>query len=167
VVSHPATKLRKEDVSPIPAKAVPFVRAVMKLASRAHVWAYEKSRGRIGGKFVVSGAPICLLTMTGRKTGRRLTTPLIHIPHEGGVLLVASQGGLEEHPLWYKNLLANPDVEINEFGTVRPMTARQATPAEKLELWPRIRAVYADFDEYQARTDRDIPVMICTPRSRA
>jgi deazaflavin-dependent oxidoreductase (nitroreductase family) len=79
------------------------------------------------------------------------------------VLLVASQGGLDTHPLWYRNMTANPDIEINEFGRVRKMRARQATPEEKLAVWPTIRAVHMGFDEYQARTDRDIPVMICTP----
>ena len=162
-MSHEVTKLRKEDVDPIPARLVPAIRAFMKFASRLNVWLYEKTDGRLGGKFVVGGAPVCLVTMTGRKSGKRLTTPLIHIPHGDDVLLVASQGGLDSHPLWYKNLVANPAVEINAFGNVRAMLARQATPAEKLALWPTIRAVHPDFDEYQARTDRDIPVMICSP----
>jgi deazaflavin-dependent oxidoreductase (nitroreductase family) len=163
-MSHPVTKLRKEDVDPIPPRIVPAVREVLKLASRFNVWLYEKTGGKLGGRFLLGGAPVCLLTMTGRKTGKKRTTPLIYIPHGEDVLLVASQGGLDTHPLWYGNLLANPEVEINAFGDVRPMLARQATPAEKLALWPVIRAVHRDFDEYQARTDRDIPVMICSPR---
>lgn len=163
-MSHPVTQLRKEDVDPIPPRIVPMVRAIMKLASRFNVWLYQRTDGRFGGKFVIGGAPVCLLTMTGRKTGLRRTTPLIHIPHGEDILLVASQGGLDTHPLWYRNLLANPDVEINAFGNVRQMIARQATPEEKSALWPTIRAVHPDFDEYQARTDRDIPVMICSPR---
>lgn len=163
-MSHPVTKLRKEDVDPIPPKIVPFVRSFMKYASRFNVWLYQKTDGRFGGKFVIGGAPVCLLTMTGRKSGLRLTTPLIHIPHGDDVLLVASQGGLDSHPLWYKNLVANPEVEINAFGNVRAMLARQANAAEKAALWPTIVSVHPDFDEYQARTDRDIPVMICSPR---
>jgi deazaflavin-dependent oxidoreductase (nitroreductase family) len=162
-MSHEVTKLRKEDVDPIPAQLVPMIRKFMKFASRFNVWLYEKTDGRLGGKFVMGGAPVCLVTMTGRKTGNRLTTPLIYIPHGDDVLLVASQGGLDSHPLWYKNLVANPAVQVNVFGTVRAMLARQATPADKLALWPVIRAVHKDFDEYQARTDRDIPVMICSP----
>jgi len=164
-MSHPVTKLRKEDVDPIPAKLVPMIRRIMKFGSRFNVWLYEKTDGRFGGKFIVGGAPVCLVTMTGRKTGRRLTTPLIHIPHGDGVLLVASQGGLEEHPLWFRNLVANPAIEVNAFGNVRAMIARQASADEKLALWPSILAVHPDFDEYQARTDRDIPVMICSPEN--
>lgn len=162
-MSHPVTSLKKQDVDPIPEKLVPFIRKVMKYASRFNVWIYEKTDGKLGGKFVVGGAPVCLVSYTGRKSGKRLTTPLIHIPHDDGVLLVASQGGLETHPLWYKNIQANPSIEVNEFGRVRAMRARQATPEEKVALWPTIRAVHKDFDEYQARTDRDIPVLICTP----
>jgi deazaflavin-dependent oxidoreductase (nitroreductase family) len=162
-MSHPVTQLKKENVDPIPPRIVPLVRTIMKWSSRFNVWIYEKTDGRWGGKFVIGGAPVCLVSYVGRKSGRRLTTPLIHIPHENGILLVASQGGLDTHPLWYKNLTANPEIELNEFGRVRRMRARQATPEEKLALWPTIRAVHKEFDEYQARTDRDIPVMICTP----
>lgn len=162
-MSHPVTQMKKEDVDPIPEKLVPFIRKVMKYASRFNVWIYEKTDGKMGGKFVVGGAPVCLVSYTGRKSGNRLTTPLIHIPYRNGVLLVASQGGLETHPLWYKNITANPTIEVNEFGKVRRMLARQATSEEKLSLWPTIRGVHKDFDEYQARTDRDIPVLICTP----
>ena len=161
-MAHPVTSLKKEDVKPIPEGAVPIVRRVTKWMSRANVWVYRKTDGRIGGRFL-GGAPVCLVTYTGRRSGKKLTTPLIHIPHGDGILLVASQGGLDKHPLWYLNMRANPDIEVNEFGTVRAMRARQATPEEKLALWPVARDVYPDFDEYQARTDRDIPVMICTP----
>ena len=162
-MSHPVTQLKKEEVDPIPAKIVPFVRKVMKVASRFNVWIYEKTDGKVGGKFVVGGAPVCLVTMIGKKTGMRRTTPLIHIPHGDDILLVASQGGLETHPLWYGNIKANPEIEVNAFGNVRKMRAREASPGEKLALWPIVRGVHPDFDEYQARTDRDIPVLICSP----
>lgn len=162
-MSHKVTQLKKEDVQAIPEKMVPAIRKIMKYASRFNVWIYEKTDGKLGGKFIVGGAPVCLVTMTGRKTGIRRTTPLIYIPNGEDILLVASQGGLDSHPIWYKNLTANPEVEINAFGNVRKMRARQATPEEKEQLWPVIRGVHKDFDEYQARTDRDIPVMICSP----
>jgi deazaflavin-dependent oxidoreductase (nitroreductase family) len=164
-MSHPVTELTKDDVDPIPARIVPLVKAAMKWSSRANVWIYEKTRGRVGGRFLMGGAPVCLVSYTGRKTGKRRTTPLIHVPHDGGVLLVASQGGLDTNPLWYENILANPAIEVNVRGAVRALVARPATPDEKLALWPVIRAVHPGFDEYQARTDRDIPVLICTPAS--
>ena len=162
-MSHPVTPLTKHDVDPIPPRLVPVVRAAMKWSSRLNVWLYEKTDGKLGGRFVIGGAPVCLVSYTGRKTGRRLTTPLIHIPHGDGILLVASAGGLDSHPLWYENIRANPDIEVNERGRRRRMLARVATPAEKLAVWPTIRTVHPDFDEYQARTDRDIPVLVCTP----
>ena len=115
-MSHPVTDLRKEDVDPIPEKIVPFIKRFMKHASRFNVWLYEKTDGKLGGKFIVGGAPVCLVTMTGRKTGLRRTTPLIHIPHGEDILLVASQGGLESHPLWYRNMVSNPEIEVNAFG---------------------------------------------------
>lgn len=159
------TPLGPEDVKPIPPKLVPFIRKVMKYASRFNVWIYEKTNGRLGGKFIIGGAPVCLVSYTGRKSGKRFTTPLIHIPYQEGVLLVASQGGMDTHPLWYKNMLANPIIEVNEFGRIRSMRVRQASPEEKIALWPTVRAIHPDFDEYQARTERDIPVMICRPIS--
>ncbi len=162
-MSHKVTPLKKEDVDAIPAKLVPMIKKVMKYAARFNVWIYEKTDGKWGGKFIVGGAPVVLVTMIGRKTGIRRTIPLIYIPNGDDILLVASQGGLDMHPLWYKNLVANPDVETNAFGNKRKMRARQATPEEKEQLWPVIRSVHKDFDEYQARTDRDIPVMICSP----
>jgi deazaflavin-dependent oxidoreductase (nitroreductase family) len=162
-MSHPVTPLSKQDVDPIPPRLVPLVRRIMKWSSRFNVWLYEKTDGKLGGRFVIGGAPVCLVSYTGRKTGRRLTTPLIHIPHEDGILLVASAGGLDTNPLWYENIQANPEIEVNERGRTRRMRARRATPAEKLAVWPTIRGVHPDFDEYQARTDRDIPVLICTP----
>lgn len=157
------TPLGPEDVKPIPPKLVPFIRKVMKYASRFNVWIYEKTNGRLGGKFIIGGAPVCLVSYTGRKSGKRFTTPLIHIPYQEGVLLVASQGGMDTHPLWYKNMLANPIIEVNEFGRIRSMRVRQASAEEKIALWPTVRAIHPDFDEYQARTERDIPVMICRP----
>ena len=165
-VSHPVTPLEKTDVDPIPARIVPFVRSIMRFASRLNVWLYEQTDGRVGGRFPIGGAPVCLVTYLGRKSGMRLTTPLIHIPHDDGVLLIASQGGMETNPLWYDNIVAHPIVEVNELGRRRRMLVRVATPDEKVALWPHAREVYPPFDEYQARTDRDIPILICTPGLR-
>jgi len=78
-------------------------------------------------------------------------------------LLVASQGGMERHPVWYYNLKANPDIEIMVGGDKRSYLAEQVSPERKRELWPHLLSLYPDFDEYQARTDRDIPVFLCSP----
>lgn len=162
-MAHPVTPLGKQDVDPIPGWMQPIVHYAMKWYSRWNVWAYQRTNGRWGGKFPVTGAPVVLVTMRGRKTGKARTIPLIYIPHGEDVILGASQGGMDQHPVWYRNLLANPEVEVNAYGVRRHMIARQASAEEKAAVWPVMRAVYPPFDEYQARTDRDIPVMICSP----
>ena len=111
------------------------------------------------------GMPTVELHTIGRRTGRRhsvlLTAPVV----EGDVVvLVASKGGDDRHPDWYRNLLAQPDVEVTIGGQTRPVHARTATEDEKAELWPRITAKYRGYAGYQRRTERDIPVVICEPR---
>ena len=156
------TKVKREDVKAIPAKAVPYLKRVMHLITRAHVWLYEKSEGRLGKTF--AGAPCCLVRMTGRKSGKSRLIPLIYIPDGDEVIFIASQGGLDKNPDWVYNLKADPNVEVIAAGKTRPMTAHLADDAEKAKRWPVATAVYPDFDEYQARTDRDIPVFVCKPR---
>jgi deazaflavin-dependent oxidoreductase (nitroreductase family) len=101
----------------------------------------------------------------GRKSGRPRTT-LLTAPmcDEDRIVLVASKGGHPQHPDWYRNLVAKPDVEIVVGGRRRTVRARTATPQEKAELWPRIVAAYRGYASYQRSTDRDIPVVILEPR---
>jgi deazaflavin-dependent oxidoreductase (nitroreductase family) len=119
--------------------------------------------GGVGTK--VFGMPAVQLHTVGRKSGRRrsvmLTAP---IQEPGRIVLVASKGGDDRHPDWYRNLVANPDVEITQGDVTTPMRARTADPAEKAELWPTIVRAYKGYEGYQRRTDRDIPVIICEPR---
>ena len=122
------------------------------------------SGGRLGT--TVMGMPSVELHVTGRTSGRRrsvmLTAP-IYEPDR--VVLVASKGGDDRHPDWYRNLVANPDVELTAGGTTRPMRAHTADDTERAELWPRIVAVYRGYADYQQRTDREIPVVVLVPRS--
>lgn len=136
---------------------------VVKLMSVANTWAYRASGGRIGGRFL-RGAPVLLLTTIGRKSGQPRTAPLLYLRDGERIVVVASKGGMSRHPLWYRNVEANPDVEV-EIGTDKmPMRARRASEEEKSALWPKLVAMYRDFDDYQARTERNIPVVILTPR---
>ena len=80
------------------------------------------------------------------------------------MVLVASKGGDDRDPDWYRNLIAQPDIELTMAGQRRPMRARRASPQEKAELWPRVVAAYAGYGGYQRRTERDIPLVICEPR---
>lgn len=139
--------------------ASPLIRA----ASAANTWVYRLSGGRIGGRFR-QGAPVLLLTTTGRKSGRPRTAPLLYLEDGENLVVVASKGGMSQHPVWYLNLEANPDVEVEIATSRRRLRARRASDEEKAKLWPRLVAMYRDYDDYQARTDRSIPVVILGPR---
>ena len=136
---------------------------VIKLMSRLNTWAYRATGGRVGGKFR-SGAPVMLLTTIGRKSGRRLTIPLLYLRDEGRIVTVASKGGMDHHPLWYRNLVANPAVDVQIGTETSAMQAHTASDAEKRALWPKLVAMYPDYATYQARTARNIPVVVLTPR---
>ena len=140
--------------------------SIIKWMSRANVKAYRATGGRIGGKWRVGsafpwGLPVCLLTTTGRRTGQPRTLPLLFLEDGDRVVLVASQGGQPKHPLWYRNIQANPEVTIQIRSRVRTMRARVATPEERAEYWPRLVEMYPDFDKYQSWTERTIPVVVC------
>jgi deazaflavin-dependent oxidoreductase (nitroreductase family) len=120
-----------------------------------------------GGRFMstIGGMQVVELHTTGRKSGQRRTVILTAPVYElNRVVLVASKGGDDRDPEWYRNLVANPDVELGVHGTSRPMRARTATDYERRELWPRIIRAYGGYDAYQRRTDRAIPVVIVEPR---
>jgi F420H(2)-dependent quinone reductase len=154
-------KTRREDVKPIPDKVARRVRPIMKWYSRLNAWVFMKSKGRLMSKFN-DGRPLCVVGMTGRKSGRWLEVPLMYLPRGDTVLLVASQGGMPGNPTWYHNIAANPRIKVTVGGRTREMAARQVSDDEKRALWPHLVSLYPDFDEYQARTDRNIPVFECT-----
>jgi deazaflavin-dependent oxidoreductase (nitroreductase family) len=138
--------------------------ALVKVISKANVWAYRATGGRVGGRFL-RGAPVLLLTTRGRRSGQPRTAPLLYLADGDRIAIVASKGGMSEHPLWYRNLQASPECEVEVGRERRAVRARVATAAEKRELWPKLVAMYRDYDDYQARTERDIPVVILEPRS--
>ena len=154
---------------PSPRKLPPFTPAqerfgnlVIRAMSALNVWAFRWSKGRIGGRFL-RGAPVLLLTSIGRKSGQPRTTPLLYLRDGERLVVVASKAGFSTHPLWYGNVAANPRVEVELTGERRVMLARRASDAEKQALWPKLVAMYRDFDDYKARTDREIPVVILSP----
>lgn len=120
------------------------------------------SGGRVMNSF--GGMPVVELQTTGRKTGKaRVTTLTAPIASDERVVVVASKGGDDRNPTWFLNLQANPDVEVTVAGTRRAMRARVASAEEKAELWPQIVAAYQGYANYQKRTQRDIPVVVCEP----
>ncbi len=137
-------------------------RWALKTFTRINVWVYQLSGGRLMNR--LAGDPICLVTMTGAKSGSRRTIPLMYVPHERGVLLVASQGGAPRHPVWYNNLIAHPDVVVTVDGSKRNLRARELQGEERAKAWPVCVAHYAPYEDYQKRTQRQIPVFYCEPR---
>jgi len=127
-----------------------------------HVKVYRETNGEQG--YLWNGAPILLLTTTGRKSGEARTSALIFGRDGDDLLLVASQGGAPTHPNWYHNLNANPDVEVQVQGDVFRATARTANDDEKARLWSIMTDVWPNYDSYQERTDRAIPVVVLTPQ---
>jgi deazaflavin-dependent oxidoreductase (nitroreductase family) len=141
--------------------------AVVSLGARCLEGGHRTLLALTGGRFPrrLLGMQPVELHVTGRVSGQRRSTMLtapVYAPDE--IVLVASKGGHSDHPDWYKNLAANPEVEITVDGATRPMIARTATPEEKAELWPKLVAAYSGYEGYQRNTDREIPVVICTPR---
>jgi len=128
-----------------------------------HVKVYRETNGEQG--YLWNGASILLLTTTGRKSGELRTSALIFGRDGDDLLLVASQGGAPTHPNWYHNLSANPDVEVQVKGDVFRATARTANDDEKARLWSIMTDVWPNYDAYQERTDRAIPVVVLTPQS--
>ncbi len=136
-------------------------RWVLKLVSRTHNFLNRITGGRAFN--TLGGDEVCFVRMTGAKSGRKITMPLMYVPYRDGVLLVASQGGAPKNPIWYNNIAKNPDIEVSHRGRRMKLRARLAAPEEKPELWPVCDAAYAPFVDYRARTDRDIPIFVCEP----
>ena len=115
----------------------------------------------IGGR--VRGAPVLLLTTVGRKSGNRRTTPLLYLEDGENLVLVASYGGRDQDPAWFTNLKQNPVVEVQIRGEKRTMRAEQASWEEKGKLWSLLTGVYHQYEDYQRKTKREIPVVILRP----
>jgi deazaflavin-dependent oxidoreductase (nitroreductase family) len=131
---------------------------LQKLVTSAHAGVYRASGGRVGSS--IGAANICLLTTTGRRSGRPRTTPVNYFPDGSRLVLVASNGGSDRHPHWYLNILDNGSVKLQRGSVVEEMAARPATPEEREELWPRITQWYRGYERYQQKTAREIPLVI-------
>jgi deazaflavin-dependent oxidoreductase (nitroreductase family) len=126
-----------------------------------HVERYLATDGVDGA--VWEGAPCIILTTTGAKSGQLRRTPLIRVRDGDNYLVLASMGGAPTSPNWYFNMVANPEVTVQDRAEVHDLVARVASPEEKAALWPIATAVWPAYDDYQAGTDRDIPLVICEP----
>lgn len=124
----------------------------------AHIEAYEASDGEVG--HIWNGAPCLVLTTTGERTGETRKHVLIYGQDDDAVAVVASKGGADDHPQWYKNLSAEPHVRVQVRSDRYDGIARTASAGEKAHWWPKMTALWPAYDDYQASTDRDIPVVV-------
>ena len=129
-----------------------------------HTRRYVESGGEDGHEWR-PGVPTLLLTTTGRKSGVKRRTALIYGRDNADYVIVASKGGTPEHPAWYLNLEADPEVEIQVLDDMVPATARTVTGEERERLWALMRQIWPAYDEYQTKTDREIPVVVLTPKA--
>jgi len=130
--------------------------------ARQHVHDYVATDGQhpTNGHDWLKGSTVLLLTTIGHRSGKASRTPLIYGRDGDRYLIVASKGGADVAPVWYQNLVAEPRVRIQVRGDVIDGRARTATPAEKAALWPTMTTIWPDYDAYQRKTDRDIPLVI-------
>jgi deazaflavin-dependent oxidoreductase (nitroreductase family) len=123
-----------------------------------HVDRYLETDGEDGHDW--NGNPTLLLTTRGRRSGEPHTLPLIYGRDGDRLVIVASRGGAPKHPAWYLNLLTDPEAEVQVGAEVFPVRARTAEPAEKARMWSTMAAIWPAYDDYQAKTDREIPVVV-------
>jgi F420H(2)-dependent quinone reductase len=134
---------------------------VWNVLTRFHTTAYKLSRGRVGGTSM--GAPVALLEHVGRKSGKRRTSPLICTEDGENLVLIASKGGVDNHPAWYLNLMDAPVTDVWWKGRKRHVKARVAKGKERKRLWEQMVAAYRPYNSYQRRTEREIPVIVLEP----
>jgi deazaflavin-dependent oxidoreductase (nitroreductase family) len=129
--------------------------------SRKQADRIESSGGTEGTE--LQGKPVILLTSVGNKSGKLRKTPLMRVEHDGRYAAVASLGGAPKHPVWYHNLVANPHVEVQDGPVRQDMLAREVVGEEKAEWWARAVEAFPNYAEYQAKTERQIPVFVLEP----
>ena len=128
------------------------------LFGQEHVDRYQATGGEEGHDW--QGTHALLLTTTGRKSGQKRTTPLIYDPVGDGYAIVASKGSADEPPAWYLNLTEDPTVEVQVKDDVFTARARTVSPEERAEIWPQMVVQWPAYDEYQASTEREIPIVL-------
>jgi len=139
-----------------------FGKALTRGFLRTAVWLYRRSGGRIGGKMF--GAPLLLLTTTGRKSGRSWTVPLMYQIDGDRWVIIASNGGSAKHPAWWLNLRSQPDASAQIGRETYPVTAAETTGEERERLWRRMADMYKGYDGYAQKTTREIPVVVLQRR---
>jgi F420H(2)-dependent quinone reductase len=122
---------------------------------------YEGSGGTEGNTY--EGQPVIILTTRGNKSGKVRKTPLMRVEHNGSYAIVASKGGAPSHPVWYHNVVVDPNVQLQDGPEPKSYVAHEATGEEKAAWWERAVAVWPDYAGYQTMTDRQIPLFVLDP----
>jgi deazaflavin-dependent oxidoreductase (nitroreductase family) len=133
---------------------------------RDQVEAYESSGGQQGNTLRDTGLPVIILTTRGNRSGKLRKTPLMRVEHGGDYLLVASLGGAPTHPVWYHNLVADPEAAMIQDGPEPfDVVVRELEGDERAEWWDRAVAAFPPYADYQKKTTRRIPLLLATRRS--
>ena len=150
-------------MSGIPAPKSSLFWRLFNTSVKGHTAVFRLTGGRVGGRMV--GGPILLLHHVGAKSGKHRVSPLLYLPDGDRMVIVASKGGYTKHPGWFHNLKANPDttVELPREGKVA-VRAREASPEEREQLWPRVVELYQGYATYQRSTSRQIPLVVLDRR---
>lgn len=135
--------------------------SLVKGLSSFHATLFRATGGRLGDRLVDND--MLLLTTTGSVTGGFHTVPLLYLRDGERLVVVASYGGRHDHPQWYKNLIADPSVTVRTKDGSFSALAREATQAERSDWWGRVESAYSGYGDYQARTEREIPLVFLTP----
>lgn len=138
-----------------------LTRTAAKYGTKLHTVIYRLTKGKLGGR-IGSGETVLVMT-TGRRSGKERTTPLIGVPDGDRIVLIASAGGADEDPDWFKNLVAHPDVTVERKGQRSVMTASVVEGDERDRLWTAAAALYKGYDRYTQKTSRPIPVVVLAP----
>lgn len=155
--------MSKKEITPYSEGQEKFGKFFIKNFGGLQVFVYRLTGGRMMNTFM--GVKVAILGHIGRKSGELRRTPLLYLQDGDKVVLAASCGGFSKAPQWQHNLDANPEAEIQIGPVNRKMKARRASPEEEAGYWPRLTAMYADFDEYRARVEgkRQIPLYVLEP----
>ncbi len=133
----------------------------LKLGSGVHAGVYRATKGRVFGR--MGKSPLLLLNTVGRKSGKKRTTPLIYVMDGEDFVLIASKGGAPSHPAWYLNLMANPEVTVEVGDRDLRVRAEEVHGEEKTRLWQKMVETYPTYDDYQTKTEREIPLLKLHP----
>ena len=136
-------------------------RLALKLGSGAHAGVYRATGGKLFGR--MGKSPILLLNTVGRKSGRKRTSPLLYVVDGEDFVIIASKGGAPTHPAWYLNLKANPDATLEVGDREVRVKAEETDSEEKARLWQKMIEIYPTYDDYQEKTEREIPLLLLRP----